>query len=366
MKKLFLNFMTIVFAMSLVLVSCDPKNGNDDTTTPDDPNTGGGNNVEQEQPTTPSWEEQGYTVANAAFGIVYPDYGSIDIQFASETDTLQISFISSEETLPAGEYTMDNSGEYPEGTWDPEYTLLWNAENEVMVIDGTVSVTKAGRNYTVIADCVDENGDPVKWVYTGQIELTVDAGFSDPYYGEEETEDQSLSLSVIEADYYGDLFGVGVPFYGIYLTNANQTAEVTLYAFGNSSSTSTVLTDGTYNVVAAANIGELTLLEGSFDGETAEEQGHFVYGMQGSNALLNDGQYYTGIYYFTGGSLTINKEAEDNYTITGTLTSALGTNIEISCAGVASITDKTTSGAPAKKSIVAKQGRTISKRFMRK
>ena len=364
MKKLFLNFMTIVFAMSLVLVSCDPKNGNNDTTTPDDPNAGGN---EQEQPTTPpSLEEQGYTVANAAFGIVYPDYGSIDIQFASETDTLQISFISSEETLPVGEYTMDNSGEYPEGTWDPEYTWLWNAENEVMVIDGTVSVTKAGRNYTVKADCIDENGDSVKWVYTGQIELTVDEGYSNPYYGEEETEDQSLTLSTIKATYYGDYFGVGVPFYYIYLTNANQTAEVTLYAFGNSSSTAAQITSGTYNVVAAANIGELTLLEGSFDGETAEEQGHFVYGMQGSNALLNDGQYYTGIYYFTGGSLTINKEAEDNYTITGTLTSALGTNIEISCAGVASITDKTTSSAPAKKSIVAKQGKKLNKRLAKK
>ena len=117
-----------------------------------------------------AWEEQGYTVATSAFGTAYPDDDYTNLFLATETDTLFLSLnTEGEETLTVGEYTMDDSGEYPAGTWDPVYSMLWNV---AMLSDGTVSVTKAGRNYTVKTDCVDENGDSVKWVYVGQIDLS--------------------------------------------------------------------------------------------------------------------------------------------------------------------------------------------------
>ena len=379
MKKLFLNFTMVLVATSLMLVSCNTKTDGVDDPANDSIPAG----VQEDLATI--LKEQGYTLANAAFGTAYPSYSYIDVYFANEADTVAISFTTEEgkETLPVGEYSMDEyvenedgemELEYLPGTWDPEYSYWWNAKTAeateygvYFFSEGTVSVEKSGRNYAVKIDLVDENGDAIKWAYVGQIELTLDDGYSNPYYGEEETEDQSLSLSEISATYYGDN-SVGFPYYYIYLTNNDGTAEVVLYAFGNTSSTATELTSGEYNVVAVTNIGEFTLLEGSFDGETAEEKGHFVYGMKGSIALLNDGQYYTGIYYFTGGSLTVNKEGE-NYTIAGTLTSALGTNVEISYTGAISIEDATSSDAATSsvKSVKpVKQGKKLGRRVVRK
>ncbi len=357
MKKLFLNFMTIVFAMSLILVSCDPKNGNDDTT-PDDPN--GDGNVEQEQPSTPSWEEQGYTVADAAFGTAYPDYAYTDLILANETDTLVISLnTEGEETLSVGEYTMDDSGEYPAGTWDPEYTWLWNAENEVMVIDGTVSVTKAGRNYTVKADCIDENGDSVKWVYTGQIELEV-YSTDDTSYGEVEAEDFSVDAISGEAGFYGDYAENGTSNYYVVLVDENGGYFILdLYAVGTG--TTEAIPSATYTI--SDTYAENTAFSGYSDMTAGELVASYYFTDNNGDGKVGEGE----VFYLTEGNIVV-AESEGTYTITGDVVSALGTNIDFTYTGAITITDETetASAAPAKKSIVAKQGKKLNKRLARK
>ena len=354
MKKLFLNFMTIVFAMSLVLVSCDPKNGNDDTTTPDDPNTGGGNNVEQEQeqPTTPSWEEQGYTVANAAFGTAYTTYYYTDLFLATETDTLILSLnTEGEETLSVGEYTMDDSGEYPApaGTWNPEYTWLWNAENEVMVIDGTVSVTKAGSNYNIKADCIDENGDPVKWVYTGQVDLVV----ARPEPAQAEFD---LTWNDINPLY---TYYLHVPSYNLYryilaIVDPETGWEIDLDFLGNATDTEGKLPTGTFTMLTSS-ITEYGILPGYMDND-GYLNGSYAINWEDPNSTFNP---------FVDGSFTIT-EADGNTTLEGSFTTESGDEVSVNVTGTTpTIELYTPSGAPVKKSIVAKQGRTISKRFMK-
>lgn len=354
MKKLFLNFMTIVFAMSLTLVSCDPKDGNDDTT-PDDPN--GDGNVEQEQPTpsTPSWEEQGYTVANAAFGTAYPTLSFIDVTLATETDSLTISFSTDgEEELPLGDYTVDENpddDEYPAGTYDPYYSYWYNAENEVMVIDGTVSVTKAGRNYTVKANCVDENGDSVKWIYTGQLELDV--------YAQQSAQSEfNLTWDNFDTDYtyYMYVSQYSLYAYALSIIDPETGWELDLQFTGNGTDTEGKLPTGSFTMATTA-IAENVILPGYLDSEAGQVGGSYAINWDDPNSTFNP---------FVDGSFTIT-EADGNTTLEGSFTTESGDEVSVNVTGTTpTIELYTPSGAPVKKSIVAKQGRTISKRFMRK
>lgn len=340
--------MTIVFAMSLVLVSCDPKNGNDDTTTPDDPNTGGGNNVEQEQPTTPSWEEQGYTVATSAFGTAYTTYYYTDLFLATETDTLILSLnTEGEETLTVGEYTMDDSGEYPAGTWDPEYSMLWKV---AMLSDGTVSVTKAGRNYTVKTDCVDENGDSVKWVYVGQIDLEVEA--QEPAQSEFNLTWDNFDT---EYTYYTYVSEVSLYGYALAIVDPETGWELDLQFTGNGTDTEGKLPTGTFNMITTS-VTENIIFPGDIDDE-GYTVGSYAINWDDPNSTFNP---------FVDGSFTIT-EADGNTTLEGSFTTESGEEVSVNVTGTTpTIELYTPSGAPVKKSIVAKQGRTISKRFMRK
>ena len=338
--------MTIVFAMSLTLVSCDPKNGNDDTT-PDDPN--GDGNVEQEQPSTPSWEEQGYTVADAAFGTAYPDYAYTDLILANETDTLVISLnTEGEETLSVGEYTMDDSGTYPAGTWDPEYSMLWNV---AMLSDGTVSVTKAGRNYTVKTDCVDENGDSVKWVYTGQVDLEV-------YTQQSAQAEFNLTWDDFDTDYTYYMYVDQNSLYAYVLAIVDPETgwELDLQFTGNGTDTEGKLPTGSFTMATTA-IAENVIIPGYLDSEAGQVGGSYAINWDDPNATFNA---------FIDGSFTIT-EADGNTTLEGSFTTESGDEVSVNVTGTTpTIELYTPSGAPAKKSIVAKQGRTISKRFMRK
>ena len=347
MKKLFLNFMTIVFAMSLTLVSCDPKNGNDDTT-PDDPN--GDGNVEQEQPTpsTPSWEEQGYTVANAAFGTAYTTYYYTNLFLATETDTLIISLnTEGEETLTVGEYTMDDSGSYPPGTWDPEYSMLWKV---AMLSDGTVSVTKAGRNYNIKADCIDENGDSVKWVYTGQVDLEVEAQ-------EPAQSDFDLTWNDIDSEYS---FYLHVPDFNLYryilaIVDPETGWELDLDFLGNATDTEGKLPTGTFTMLTSS-ITEYGILPGYID-DDGYTNGSYAINWNDPNTTFNP---------FVDGSFTIT-EADGNTTLEGSFTTESGDEVVVNVTGATpTIELYNPNGVPAKKSIVAKQGRTISKRLARK
>ena len=348
MKKLFYNFMTVVIAMSLVLVSCDPKNGNDDTTTPDDPNTGGGNNVEQEQPTTPSWEEQGYTVADVAFGTAYTTYYYTDLFLATETDTLILSLnTEGEETLSVGEYTMDDSGEYPAGTWDPEYSMLWKV---AMLSDGTVSVTKAGRNYTVKVDCIDENGDPVKWVYVGQIDLEVEA--QEPAQPEFDLTwndiDPEYSLYLYVSDY--NLYR-----YVLAIVDPETGWELDLDFLGNATDTEGKLPTGTFTMLTSS-ITEYGILPGYMDND-GYLNGSYAINWDDPNSTFNP---------FVDGSFTIT-EADGNTTLEGSFTTESGDEVSVNVTGTTpTIELYTPSGAPVKKSIVAKQGKKLNKRLARK
>ena len=346
MKKLFLNFMTIVFAMSLVLVSCDPKDGNDDTT-PDDPN--GDGNVEQEQPTTPpSLEEQGYTVANAAFGTAYPMHAYTNLILANETDTLVISLnTEGEETLSVGEYTMDDSGTYPAGTWDPEYSMLWNV---AMLSDGTVSVTKAGRNYTVKTDCVDENGDSVKWVYTGQVDLEV-------YTQQSAQAEFNLTWDDFDTEYtyYQYVSQYGLYAYTLAIVDPETGWELDLQFTGNGTDTNGKLPTGSFTMATTAVVENIILPGWSQDGQVG---GSYVIDWSNADATFNP---------FVDGSFNIT-EADGNTTLNGSFFTESGDEVVVNVTGTTptDIYFYNPSGAPAKKSIVAKQGRTISKRFMRK
>ena len=333
MKKLFLNFMTIVFAMSLTLVSCDPKNGNDDTT-PDDPN--GDGNVEQEQPTpstpsTPSWEEQGYTVANAAFGTAYTTYYYTNLFLATETDTLIISLnTEGEETLTVGEYTMDDSGSYPPGTWDPEYSMLWKV---AMLSDGTVSVTKAGRNYNIKADCIDENGDSVKWVYTGQVDLEVEAQ-------EPAQSDFDLTWNDIDSEYS---FYLHVPSYNLYryilaIVDPETGWELDLDFLGNATDTEGKLPTGTFTMLTSS-ITEYGILPGYID-DDGYTNGSYAINWNDPNTTFNP---------FVDGSFTIT-EADGNTTLEGSFTTESGDEVVVNVTGATpTIELYNPSGVPAKK-----------------
>lgn len=340
--------MTIVFAMSLVLVSCDPKDGNDDTTTPDDPNTGGGNNVEQEQPSTPSWEEQGYTVANAAFGTAYPDFAYTDLFLATETDTLILSLnTEGEETLTVGEYTMDDSGEYPAGTWDPEYSMLWNVAT---LSDGTVSVTKAGRNYTVKVDCIDENGDSVKWVYVGQIDLEVEA---------QEPAQSEFNLTWDNFDtnytYYTYVNQYSLYGYALAIVDPETGWELDLQFTGTGTDTEGKLPTGTFNMITTS-VTENIIFPGDIDDE-GYTVGSYAINWDDPNSTFNP---------FVDGSFTIT-EADGNTTLEGSFTTESGDEVSVNVTGTTpTIELYTPSGAPVKKSIVAKQGKKLNKRLARK
>lgn len=325
--------MTIVFAMSLTLVSCDPKNGNDDTT-PDDPN--GSGNVEQEQPTpstpsTPSWEEQGYTVANAAFGTAYTTYYYTNLFLATETDTLIISLnTEGEETLTVGEYTMDDSGSYPPGTWDPEYSMLWKV---AMLSDGTVSVTKAGRNYNIKADCIDENGDSVKWVYTGQVDLEVEAQ-------EPAQSDFDLTWNDIDSEYS---FYLHVPSYNLYryilaIVDPETGWELDLDFLGNATDTEGKLPTGTFTMLTSS-ITEYGILPGYID-DDGYTNGSYAINWNDPNTTFNP---------FVDGSFTIT-EADGNTTLEGSFTTESGDEVVVNVTGATpTIELYNPSGVPAKK-----------------
>ncbi len=377
MKKLFLNFTMVLVATSLMLVSCDTK-----TDGVDDPTKNDSIPEEVKEDLATLLKEQGYTLANEAFGTAYPSYSYIDVFFANEADTVTITFnTDGEETLPVGDYVMDETTEYLPGTWDPEFSYWWNAKVAEAAEDGvyyfsegTVAVAKSGRNYAVKIDFVDVNGDSIKWAYVGQIELEVWDGYPDEeFYGEsEEATESTFTYNAGEAELYGDALGLGLNVYVLYLSEKDEAAniwnDVTLYALTNATATAESFPTGTYAI--NSTYGESTMIPGSFDSESANQYGHLAYGFIGAVATEGTFDDYNAWWYLVDGEVTVNLSDDGSaYEIVGSTRSANGSVINFSYTGAISITDKTSSDAATSsvKSVKPmKQGKKLGRRVVRK
>ena len=377
MKKLFLNFTMVLVATSLMLVSCNTKTDGDGV---DDPNDSIPAGVQEDLATV--LKEQGYTLANAAFGTAYPIDSYIYVTFANEADTVAILFnTDGEETLPVSEYVMDETTEYLPGTWDPEYSSWWNAkiaeeteDGEYYFSEGTVSVEKSGRNYAVKIDFVDVNDNPIKWAYVGQIELEVWDGYPDEeFYGEdEEANESTFTYNAGEANFYGDAFGLGLNVYVLYLSEKDEAAniwnDVTLYALTNATATAESFPTGTYAINSTYE--ESTMIPGYFDSEYANNYGNVAYGFTGAVATEGTFDDYNAWWYLVDGEVTVNLSDDGSaYEIEGSTRSANGSVINFSYTGAISITDKTSSDAATSsvKSVKpVKQGKKLGKRVVRK
>lgn len=343
--------------VATTLVSCDPKNNEDNN--PDDPN------VEEEQPSTPSWEEQGYTVANAAFGTAYPSYSYIDVFFANEADTVTISFnTDGEKTLPVGDYVMDETTEYLPGTWDPEYSSWWNAkiaeeteDGEYYFSEGTVSVAKSGRNYAVKIDLIDANGDSIKWAYVGQIELEV---FS------QEPAQESFDLTWDDLDntysYYYLSTDYSLYFYVLAVVDSETGREFDIVFTGTNVDTNGKLPTGTFDM-ATTSITENIIIPG-FVNEEGYIEGTYQIDWNNPSATF---------YPFVAGSISIaESEDVDNTTLSGSLYTEDGTEVTVNISGAAPTLDlyepsEESAATSSVKSVKpVKQGKKLGRRVVRK
>lgn len=360
MKKLFLNFTMVLVATSLMLVSCNTKTDGDGVEDPNDSIPAG---VQEDLAT--ALKEQGYTLANDAFGTAYPSYSYIDVYFANEADTVAISFNTEEgeETLPIGEYVMDETTEYLPGTWDPEYSSWWNAkiaeETEDGVYyfsEGTVSVAKSGRNYAVKIDLVDANGDAIKWAYVGQIELEV---FS------QEPAQESFDLTWNDLDteysYYYLSTNSSLYFYVLAVVDSETGREFDIVFTGTDVDTNGKLPTGTFNM-ATTSIAENTIIPGFVD-----EEGNIngTYEIDWSNPSAT-------FYPFVDGSISIaESEDVDNTTLSGSLYTEEGTEVTVNISGAAPTLDlyepEESAATSSVKSVKPmKQGKKLGRRVVRK
>lgn len=379
MKKLFLNFTMVLVATSLMLVSCNTKTDGDGV---DDPNDSIPAGVQEDLATV--LKEQGYTLANAAFGTAYPSYSYIDVYFANEADTVAISFnTDGEETLPVGEYSMDEyienedgemELEYLPGTWDPEYSYWWNAKaaeateyGVYFFSEGTVSVAKSGRNYAVKIDFVDENGDAIKWAYVGQIELEVyENEEADTSYGEEEAEDFTISPIEATAAFCGDYAGNGTSNYYLQLVDENG-GRIMLDIYAVGTGTADAIPNGDYTI--SDTNAENTVAPGYSDLSQGKIFPSYYFIDKDEDGYVGSGE----IFYFVSGTIRISNTEDGgdaiSYTIEGAVETALGTAIDFSYTGAISIEDETSSDAATSsvKSVKpVKQGKKLGRRVVRK
>lgn len=366
MKKLFLNFTMVLVATSLMLVSCNTK-----TDGVDDPNDSIPAGVEEDLATV--LKEQGYTLANAAFGTAYPSSSYIDVYFANEADTVAISFnTDGEETLPVGEYSMDEyienedgemELEYLPGTWDPEYSYWWNAKTAeateygvYFFSEGTVSVEKSGRNYAVKIDFVDENGDAIKWAYVGQIELEVIS---------QEPAQESFELTWDDLDteysYYYLSTDNSLYFYVLAVVDSETGREFDIVFTGTDVDTNGKLPTGTFDM-ATTSITENIIIPGFVD----EEDIYGTYEIDWSNPSAT-------FYPFVAGSISIaESEDVDNTTLSGSLYTEDGTEVTVNISGAAptldlyELSEESAATSSVKSVKPVKQGKKLGRRVVRK
>lgn len=360
MKKLFLNFTMVLVATSLMLVSCDTK-----TDGVDDPTKNDSIPEEVKEDLATLLKEQGYTLANAAFGTAYPSYSYIDVVFANEADTVAISFnTDGEETLPVGDYVMDETTEYFPGTWDPEYSSWWNAKVAEAAEDGvyyfsegTVAVAKSGRNYAVKIDFVDVNGDSIKWAYVGQIELEV-------FSQEPAQESFDLTWDDLDTDYsyYYLSTNSSLYFYFLAVVDSETGREFDIVFTGTDVDTNGKLPTGTFNM-ATTSIAENTIIPGFVD-----EEGYIngTYEIDWSNPSAT-------FYPFVDGSISIaESEDVDNTTLSGSLYTEDGTEVTVNISGAAptldlyELSEESAATSSVKSVKPMKQGKKLGRRVVRK
>ncbi len=376
MRKFFLNFMTVVLATSLVMVSCkkepeviDPdKDQTEDTQKPgngDNTNPGGEeNNPGGEETENPDNFEGNIVnvVATVAEGDAYPERAYIDVVLMSEEQALRISFNMSagDTVIYEGEYALDIEGNYAAGTYDPNYTYWATPQTEEgqenFIVDGSAFVSVEGENFNITTKFIDMNGDSINYTYVGAIEWTVHR--TPPYVNND--------LTQASAQYGGDMAGSGNGLYLLYLANDDNpstgfpTDEIVLYLFADGLGSAAELPTGTLKFPTTQEeiFGAKTLVPGVYD-ETQENP--FLY----SWALTNDGTYYTGVYQLAGGTLEIVKNADNTYTVTGNMVDAGdyagGAAAQFSYTGPITITDVSQANAAPAKAIKSVRVNNVNK-----
>ena len=132
--------------------------------------------------------------------------------------------------------------------------------------------------------------------------------------------------------------------------------ELDLQFTGNGTDTNGKLPTGSFTMATTAVV-ENIILPGWLDSEAGQVGGSYVIDWSNPDATFNA---------FVDGSFNIT-EADGNTTLNGSFFTESGDEVVVNVTGTTptDIYFYNPSGAPAKKSIVAKQGRTISKRFMK-
>ncbi len=117
---------------------------------------------------------------------VFKDINQFVIQFAAADGDVTLVLNGGPELadatkIPAGEYKMDETGQYAAGTFSVQgrnekyYTTVTAGGKDMTLIDGTVNVSQSGDTYTVIATLVDEFGTEHMYSYKGQLAITDDS-----------------------------------------------------------------------------------------------------------------------------------------------------------------------------------------------
>lgn len=127
----------------------------------------------------------------------YLEYEEFFISLKSADETVGIAINVAEGTdptvFPVGEFTVASDFSHTPGTLTTKseeecyYTTIYSGEDEKLVVDGNVTISKEGDVYSVVAAFMDENENIKKFSYVGEIAV----------------EDNSLFCSVQSLTYDG-------------------------------------------------------------------------------------------------------------------------------------------------------------------
>ncbi len=120
-----------------------------------------------------------------ASSYIWQQFAQFAVQFATPEGDVTLALnvdpeIEDVAKIPAGEYTMDETGEHAAGTYSIKnsnpairyYTTVKSGDKEMEIIDGTINVTENGGVYAIVAELTDLAGATHLYSYKGELAAT--------------------------------------------------------------------------------------------------------------------------------------------------------------------------------------------------
>ena len=133
-----------------------------------------------------------------AVNYTWPEFAQYVIQFATAEGDVTLALnvdpeIENVAAIPAGEYTIDETGAFAPGTFtvksaDPEvvyYTTVKSGDKGMDVMDGTITISETSGIYSVIAELTDIAGTTHLYSYKGEL-AAADESFGMRVYSAQE------------------------------------------------------------------------------------------------------------------------------------------------------------------------------------